>query len=291
MIILVSDVLITFQRWNQIWTMFTFVSKVFGKILWEDVKEGQAGNPVQKSQNADVQSTPNESQPLGEKWEKRITGKVTSLHQGYGLIDEEIYFSFNLFGNNDIPKIGTTVDVQAKKKHEEAGWKAILVTPHKNEAETSWDDSPDHVVKNGDGICANLSNATKENLISQVIKLQNNVGSLSNNLTFDLDSVSAGYYPAKGDWVTVDATLNPESGSRLVELVKPLREKAFEGEISSLHAGFGYINDDIYFTTNTCGKYVPKRNDLVIGHCIESTRGRSNWRALEVSPKAPNLEM
>ena len=58
--------------------------------------------------------------------EKQYDGKVTSLHSGYGLIDHDVYFGFDIV-SGATPKVGDTVRVIAKRKHDAAGWKGVKV--------------------------------------------------------------------------------------------------------------------------------------------------------------------
>ena len=58
--------------------------------------------------------------------EKQYDGKVTSLHSGYGLIDNDVYFGYDIV-NRARPKVGDTVRVIAKRKHDAAGWRATKV--------------------------------------------------------------------------------------------------------------------------------------------------------------------
>ena len=58
--------------------------------------------------------------------EKQYDGKVTSLHSGYGLIDNDVYFGYDIVSGAR-PKVGDTVKVIARRKHDAAGWRAVKV--------------------------------------------------------------------------------------------------------------------------------------------------------------------
>ena len=58
--------------------------------------------------------------------EKQYSGKVTSLHSGYGLIDNDVYFNFAVI-KGAVPRVGDTVRVIARRRHEAAGWRATKV--------------------------------------------------------------------------------------------------------------------------------------------------------------------
>lgn len=55
---------------------------------------------------------------------KEFFGKVTSIHDGYGLVDNAVYFSFELLGNKQLPGVGNTVLVDARRTSTAEGWVA-----------------------------------------------------------------------------------------------------------------------------------------------------------------------
>ena len=64
----------------------------------------------------------------GTVLEKQFDGKVTSLYCGYGLIDNDAYFDFDVV-KGALPRVGDTVHVVANRKHEAAGWRCVKVLP------------------------------------------------------------------------------------------------------------------------------------------------------------------
>ena len=77
-------------------------------------------------QNGNDSETEIEATTSEANMEKQYDGKVTSLHCGYGLIDNDVYFGFDIVSGTT-PKVGDTVRVIAKRKHDTAGWKAVKV--------------------------------------------------------------------------------------------------------------------------------------------------------------------
>ncbi len=74
-------------------------------------------------ETADTESSDDEhSETSSEnKQEKRFRGKVTNMWSGYGLIDHEVYFAFDVV-TGAVPKLGDTVSVCAVRTHDSAGW-------------------------------------------------------------------------------------------------------------------------------------------------------------------------
>ena len=104
--------------------MFQAITNAIGN-LWsktddepEDSSENQSGFNFASSDQSSIISETN--------LEKQYDGKVTSLHSGYGLIDSEVYFSYDVI-KDGVPRVGDVVRVVARRKHETAGWKAIKV--------------------------------------------------------------------------------------------------------------------------------------------------------------------
>ena len=55
-------------------------------------------------------------------------GKVTDLLYGYGLINNDVYFTYDCVIGGEQPDLGASVDVIAVRDHNKGGWKAKSVT-------------------------------------------------------------------------------------------------------------------------------------------------------------------
>ena len=98
-----------------------------------------------------------------------------------------------------------------------------------------------------------------------------------------------GYKPFVNDRVSV--SLLYQDGERMVNEVRPLREKSMTASVSSVLQGYGTIEEDIYFSFFSCARgYRPRVGDSVRVVCVEYQHQKSNWRALSVEPMSTRPE-
>ena len=275
--------------------MFSALSKVAGLILGGDggVSEDDGNHGIDVVPTSDVSKSEYKTEV------RRFQGKITSLLNGNGMIDNAVYFSSSSVAvkNSDL-RVGCTVFAVAERRNSDAGWKAkevITISPekltHYQEDEFEWD------MSNSASVCDDKTKYStisvvddkmqKEDLgtIAMVTNITADGGSLSTGHNFMLSDVKKDYKPYRGDWVI--GTENSSTTGSLLQLynVKPLREKTFTGHINSVQGGFGFINEDIYFRFDVCQHgYSPRWNDFVHGVAIETSTGRNIWRAISVSP-------
>ena len=286
--------------------MFSLLSKVTG-YFWPDEEEDEDEQASTLAKNLNFRNQ--------EKEVKYESGKVTSIHNGYGLINKDVYFEFKTVSGGTKPRVGDDVNMTVCRSDENSGWRATSVTVcHSSSSE--WTDRD----KGGTGIKTPViiepslstplhSNGIKKDTNSSqmdekgspttprqeatvgiVSRTSKDSGFLNDTIPFNFSDVRHGYTPYQGDWVKADVVTDPSTDEVFAINICPLREQCFDGQVNSLQQGFGYIDQEIYFTFSACAKgFVPVRGQRVTGTAIEYTRGRSAWRATSVEPKAVPL--
>ena len=200
---------------------------------------------------------------------KDLFGKVTRLYDGSGVIEGDVYFTFDCVMGGIRPEVGTEVYVEASRDSETAGWKATRVQVMK---EWKLDDAK------------NLASSS-ETFIGIITNIDQDSGVVDEDVSFKLSCVRFGYAPYQGDWVKLDLEKSRD-GTSEVRGVMPLREKNFTGTVTYVSSGFGYIEKDVFFTCGVCPRgYRPCRGDTVKVTAIESQQRKALWRAIKVEPK------
>lgn len=200
---------------------------------------------------------------------KDLFGKVTRLYDGSGVIEEDVYFTFDCVIGGNRPDVGTEVHVEALRDSETAGWKATRV----------------QVMKEWTLDGAESSSSSAETFIGTITNIDHESGVVDNEVTFKMSCVRFGYAPYQGDWVKLDLERSRD-GTGEVRGVMPLREKNFTGTVTYVSSGFGYIDEDVFFTCGVCPRgFRPCRGDVVKVTAIESQQRKAAWRAIKVEPK------
>lgn len=201
------------------------------------------------------------------KFKKELFGKVTRLYDGAGVIDDEVYFTFDKVVGGDRPEVGTEVRVEAFRESETAGWRAARV-----QAMSEWK------------LDENEKPASVETLIGSITNIAHDSGVVDNEIDFKMSCVRQGYVPFSGDWVKLDVDRAPD-GTVEVTGVMPLREKNLTGVVTYVSCGVGYIDGEVYFTCGVCScGYRPRKGDTVKTTAIESKQGKAVWRAIKIEP-------
>lgn len=246
--------------------MFGLFAKI-SEYVWgtEGNEEANSGVSKVRLRNDECESS---CQPQKGRLKKDLFGKVTRLYDGAGVIEEDIYFTFNTIMGGARPEIGTEVHVEAVREKETTGWKAVRV-----QVMSEW----------------NLDNtndsSTPETFIGTITNVADDSGVVDNDIDFKLSCVRLGYIPVQGDWVKLDLEKTP-NGTAEVRGVMPLREKNLTGVVTYLSSGFGYIDKEVFFSCGVCSRgYRPRQGDVVKATAIESKHGRATWRATIVEPK------
>ena len=204
--------------------------------------------------------------------QKVFFGKVTKLYGDSGLVDEEVYFSFNKVIGGNKPTLNCEVRVEASRSSVTSGWGADQVEIITND----WDELGDE--------------GTEEILIGEITDINEKYFMISQETYCPMASLAFGYIPCRGDWVRAEVIRDRGVVSD-VKVVKPLREKGLTGTITSVGCGHGYINTDIFFMFGSCRQnYVPRKGHTVRVTAIESNQGNSKWRAIKVEPRIPRKD-
>ena len=234
---------------------------------------------------------------------KHFSGIITNLYRDYGLIDDETYFPLSAVRGKIVPTVGVRVHVEAHRKHENAGWRAVSVEPVGRDdweedpsqetcnqskevkiqkEDSEFDDSPYFDISSDDEMEKEQGGIGKITNYDQ----RTRTGHVDNLYNFTLNDVKQGFIPYRGDWVSA-TFLKKEEGLYSSD-IKPLREMTFEGRVGSYsnlpNSRHGYINREIFFWPEAVvGNYVPRRGDFVSGRAIESNqKGDCKWRATVV---------
>ncbi|CAH1782580.1 unnamed protein product, partial [Owenia fusiformis] len=232
---------------------------------------------------------------------RHFDGVITGIHSGYGLINGEIYFSFDtIIGQTHRPKVGEHVTVSAYRDGQESGWKATTVSIYGEDWDDTSEELPkDSYSKSSDGTSVDTTNfgeginpepevdqIKKDTVVGTITDINQGSYLINKLYAFDqCDIIVDGYIPYRGDWVRADIEHNQTKGEIKIQNVSPNRTQNFEGVVNAVLQGFGFVNKDIYFTFAALeeGAKTPRVGDRV--HCvaIESEQRNCQWRAIKLS--------
>lgn len=198
---------------------------------------------------------------------KSCYGTVTRLYDGAGVINDEIYFTFDVAVGGFRSELDSEVHLDATRESVTSGWKATRICSFKE-----WDSKSE--------------TGTIETIIGMVEDIKGDIIELNDGLSFSASVIPHySFSPCKGDWVKVDLERFTDETFE-IRGVKPLRERSFKGKINSVFHGYGYIDEEVYFTIGVCARgYRPYQGDTVQVTAIETGRGKCRWRATFVEPK------
>lgn len=252
--------------------MFNVLSKITGYVFGSEENGGASSINVEDNfQEQPIENTvkkvSNFDNKDGNLLRKSCYGKVTRLYDGAGVIDDEVYFTFDVVVGSSRLEIGSEVHFETARENANSGWKATRVRRFKE-----WGTFQD--------------NGVIENAIGFTTAIKGDILELDNGMNFNLSALKhQPYSPCKGDWVKVELERFTDD-SLEIRGVKPLREKTLSGKVNSVFPGYGYINEEVYFTFGACVRgYRPCRGDDVQVTAVESTQGKCKWRAVHVEPK------
>ncbi|XP_031573706.1 RNA helicase Mov10l1-like [Actinia tenebrosa] len=252
--------------------MFNIISKFTGYVFGsdEDGNSSIAKNKDKSPQNPKDNSSKKVSNSVKKDEDllrKSCYGKVSRLYDGAGVIDDEVYFTFDVIIGGSRLEVGNEVHFEAKRENNTSGWKATRVRRFKE-----WGTFQE--------------NGVIENAIGFATALKGDILELNNGMSFNMSVLKhQPYSPCKGDWVKVELERFTDD-SLEIRGVKPLREKNLSGKVNSVFPGYGYINEEVYFTFGACVRgYRPCRGDDVQVTAVESVQGKCKWRAVNVEPK------
>jgi len=229
----------------------------------EDVCHNNSEEELSQTETLQTTIANNEDERLA----KSCFGTVTRLYDGAGVINDEIYFTFDVLVGGFRPELGSEVHLDAARESVSSGWKATRICSFRE-----WD--------------SNKESGTIEVIIGMINSIKGEMIELTDGLNFSRSVFhNQSYPPCRGDWIKVDLE-RFHDGNFEIRGVKPLREKSFSGRINTVFPGYGYIDEEVYFTFGACTRgYRPNRGDAVYLTAIESTQGKCQWRATLVEPK------
>ena len=208
--------------------------------------------------------------------EKAINGIVTSINNGYGLIDGDIYFTVDVMEGNRMPSSGDAVHVIAERKHALGGWRAVSVLPvsETKKADCGFDD--------------NQSSISSQTKIGTVTSVSKTACTIDNHIHFSPADTKFDFIPYVGDLVRALVQTDSTTGEATAQNVEPLRIKEFEGKVTMIGQGSGMVDNEIHFTFGACkpGTFL-KKGDSAVGTAIESSRGKATWRAMQITKAKP----
>ncbi|XP_033744976.1 RNA helicase Mov10l1-like [Pecten maximus] len=258
--------------------MFSVLSKVVDYFWTEEEEENSNDSHLitSNSQTHGNGATNNKSVSDTSAKSKSIDGKVSHLYNTHGLIDKEIYFSFDAVHGDKYPKVGDHVTGVAKQQHSDGGWHAeqvILCTDF-------WD-------QDGDADEEQIDQTEPDAVVGVVTHFKGTEGYINDYIRFTFQQSDIGednYFPCNGDYVTADI-VKTEEGQTEGRNVQPLRVEQREGKVTGALQNHGYIDGEIFFSYSVCKEgWHPQQWDKVKVVAMESVQGRNNWRAISVEP-------
>lgn len=189
-----------------------------------------------------------------EEERREFEGIVTHVFSTNGLVDNEVYFSFEQV-QGDNPKVNDKVHVRAVRHHSQGGWHAEQVVIEANWEETDGSDLEDDVWRPGElvGMVTHSSIECPE-------------GYVNDDLYYNLEDCCHGdFIPHKGDWVKVSISYDGEDRlERKVTAIQPLRVMDTEGVVSGAMGDHGYIDGEVFYTTTALQNgFIPKKWEAV----------------------------
>lgn len=280
--------------------MFNAISKIANFLWKEDVPRRQSLSS--SVDGAVVRSASWERTKCREENTRTFNGQITNLFGNHGLVDGDVYFSYNVVVGKQRPREGDEVSVIASRQHREGGWYADQIVILSKWSEDEEEELATKKRENGKIAETDHTNAQGKNIsemledlapgVGTITRFHNGEGLINDDIPFRLENCIKCYVPEVGDWVTVDLR---ESNSEVLAFdVQPLRQQQFAGEVTAVLRDHGYINKEIFFYLKACTRgYRAQRKEQVICTAIESNQGKCSWRATSVSrlPRHPRNQM
>ncbi|OWF48746.1 RNA helicase Mov10l1-like [Mizuhopecten yessoensis] len=265
------------NRWCKSYThvMFSVLSKVVNYFWTEEGEDGNDNEHLITSQTNGNVDPKNESLSDTSVNNKSIDGKVTHLYNTHGLIDNEIYFSFDAIQGDQNPVRGDHVTGVAKQQHTDGGWHADQVIL----CSDFWDQEGNYVEE--------VDHSEPDAVVGVVTHFKGTEGYISDYIHFTFQKNDVGennFFPCNGDYVTADIAKN-DAGQTEGRNIQPVRVEERDGQVTGALQNHGYIEGEVFFSYDVCkGGWRPKQWDKVKVVAVESVQGRNNWRAISVEP-------
>ena len=167
---------------------------------------------------------------------KEFEGTVTHVYDSNGLVDNEVYFSFDQVVGGDRLCVNDRVQVRAVRHHTEGGWHAEQVV-----IVTEWEDDEEAI-----------DIWKPAEIVGTITHTDVNTGYVNSNIFYNLNEcVHNDFIPYKGDWVKVSVTYGTGDEKAVITATKfePLRMKDTEGIVSAAMTDHGYIDEEVFYTS------------------------------------------
>ncbi|CAC5397162.1 unnamed protein product [Mytilus coruscus] len=202
---------------------------------------------------------------------KNLSGKVTHVFEKHGLINGEIYFSFDKVIDNISVKVGDPVDVVARQ-HNSCG---VWTTDQVSIIQETWDDLE---VDNDQS-----ETSTQDGIVGKITRFDGEQGLINDYVSFEVCQVIDDFKPYVGDYVKADYA--SDGNVMQTTNIEPLRYIEKESKITAFQVDHGYIDNEIFFYPEVCAYgYKPRKWDKVVVKAVESAQGKCNWRAISIKP-------
>lgn len=200
---------------------------------------------------------------------KSFIGKVTHVFEKHGLINGDIYFSFDTIVNDVIPEVGDDVDVIARQKEVSD----LLIPEQVSVLQESWDTNSDNDNQESEVL-------PNDGIVGKITSFNGKDGLVNGHITFVREDLCGDFTPCVGDYVKAEFQKD-----KSIKGIVPLRFMERESKITGFQGDHGYLDGEIFFYPDACEDgYKPFKWDKVMVKAIESAQGRCNWRAVSIKP-------
>lgn len=202
---------------------------------------------------------------------KNFSGKVTHVFEKHGLINRDIYFSFDTIINEVKPQIGDEVDVVARQQGDDG----LLITEQVSIIQESWD------TNNDEECIEEVEVLPQDGIVGKITRFDGEKGLINGHISFKREDLYEDFIPYVGDYIKAEYDEN----DKFIERMEPLRYLEKESKITGFQGDHGYLDGEIFFYPEACvDGYKPVKWDKVTIKAIESAQGRCNWRAVSIKP-------
>ena len=286
-------------------------------FTWQE-ENANIKNETESEENLDSLLLREEDLEDRYQWTQK-EGIITELKDGYGRIDNEIYFSRDLKPkvSQGPLRVGDYLRYRAKRKEEHQAWKAIEILWASKKDDTWMEDKATHKKYKLPGDSVQIRDYMEEadnsqesddsrqhtREVAKVIAIVENSVQVAiqtqdreEKLSFSLSQHPFPFALCVGDLICLEVKLEGVSLDDLSNLTigsaLPLRtQKADTAIITSWWntQKKGIINNNIFFSPNVCHSgYSPRATDVVQVLAIEcepnNWNRKCNWRAYKVTP-------
>jgi hypothetical protein len=251
--------------------MFSALSKLVSFVYQH---EDESDEEVEEENNVNNSNHNSYGYRSGKELEsvKNFNGNVTHVFENHGLINGEIYFSFDTVIDKVRLKVNDAVHVVAKQQTDGG----VLITEQVSLIKEDWDDQEVEVNNHEE-------DSVQDGIVGKVTKFDGNEGIIQGYVYFDMSNVIDDYIPKNGDYVKAD--YHQTENDTKIENVQPLRYLEKESKITGFQFDHGYIDGEIFFYAEACvDGYKPCKWDKVIVKAIESEQRKCTWRAVSIKP-------